>query len=489
VRRSALPLALLAAVAGCGGDDRAPEPRSFELPPFELSPVVATALAELESVLAPGEPPAEAESEHVRGLTSMVAGTDAGMRAVALEEAAGNGDAFVPELVRLASSAGLRDGERQAAIELLGRLDTWRAAEALAVMLETAAEPWVRAHAAWRLGTTTQDWIVPRLLLRLKYETDHDTVIWLTHTLARFGNYQGLLALNVVATQSSDDNLRASALARMGEVVAGSGFDSVQSLWEAWSNEARDAVFRPERSLRFDLQIWRRIERLREFQLRGVDDSRYVFQGLGPHTAGLLARALHDENVYVRVHCTQGLARMGPRGTPGGPALVEALGEPELGPHAAAALRAIRYLPAVQVLVGCLDPDAPPDLRLASARALGGFGPETAETSAPALFALLLENESPELHQAAAESLAYLGHGDEVASRLASFLTSTNVEPVTSEQALRHWLALRAEADEQAATALAEWDALLIPNDRIVPADEKRASRSARRTLVEALLE
>ena len=56
---------------------------------------------------------------------------------------------------------------------------------------------------------------------------------------------------------------------------------------------------------------------------------------------------------------------------------------------------------------------------------------------------------------------------------------------MTSENALRAWLAARAEGGNARAGELLErWDALVIPNDAIIPAEEKLASREERRALV-----
>jgi len=478
VKRVVAVLALLGTACAEPPPEPPPEP---ELPPFELRAVVREKLEEL-APLAQEKPFQPADDEHVQGLVGLVAGADPAMREVALEEAAGQVDGFAEALKVLARTEGAPDADRRAAIQLLGRMDRPHAAAALVEVVLHGDPAWVRAHAAWRLGETTQDWVVPELFLRLKYENDHDTVVWLAKTLAHFGNYSGMRALSVVANEASDVTLRASAAARMAEVVEASGFESVEELWSAWIAGADAEAFRPARSPRFDLEIWRRLERLSEFQLRGVDDSRYVFEGLGFHTAELLAEALHDEDVYVRVHCAQGLQRMGPRGAPAGPTLIEALGETELAPHAATALGAIGFEPAVPVLAQCLEMRSRPDLRLAAARALRGF---SGDAAVEPLRQLLAADQSEELRQAAAESLAHLGHGGEVAALLCDFIVSPKVEPVSSEHALRAWIAGEAEVGKaRADELLAEWDALVIPNDAIIPAEEKLASREARRRLV-----
>ena len=470
---------------GCTGDVGPGPPAPSR---FELRPVAGPALARLEAEIGPEPPVVEADREHVRGLATMVADADTGLRAIALEEALGLGDHAAPELARLVGEVESNDEERAAALEILGALDTARSARALLAVMTDGEPSWVRAHAAWRLGETSQDWVVPHVVLRLKYETDHDTVIWMARGLARFGNFSGIGVLDVVRTSSRDEVLRGSAGARMDEIARDAGFTDAASLWKAWTDGEEDAVFAPERSPRYDLEVWRLIAGLTAFQLRGVDDGRYVLARLGAHAASLLATALHDESVYVRVHVAQSLERMGTRAAPAGETLVAALEDPDLGPNAAAALGALRFEPAETVLVGLLAPATQPALRLAAARTLGLFV-GSAEATLPALRALLAPAEPAEIRQAAGESLARLGRGAEVAALLAGFLTSDRVEPVSTEHALRLWLAAEAQrGDPRARAALEAWDAQELPADEIVPAERRRASHTARRRIVEELL-
>jgi hypothetical protein len=79
-----------------------------------------------------------------------------------------------------------------------------------------------------------------------------------------------------------------------------------------------------EPSLRLRLDTWRWISQLsgEHFQLRGVDDARIVLSQLGSWATGPLTEALHDADVYVRVHVAQCIERMGPRGLAAGPELL-----------------------------------------------------------------------------------------------------------------------------------------------------------------------
>ena len=461
--------------------------------PFELYPVVVPQLraaeARIAEAAAAAGPAAEVDPDQIHGLTTMVGNADESMRAIAIEEIQQLGPGCVPVLAALVRDESASDAERAAAIELLGALDCEAGAEVLLEQVESGKPAWTRAHAAWRLSASSQDWIVPRLVLRLKYEKDHDTVIWIASAAARFDNFSGLMALDVVATRSPEEELRASAAARMALIAQEAGFEDVATLWSAWFGGEDVQRFHPPRSERFDLEIWRWIARFEEFQLRGVDDGRYVLERMGPRAAELLAESLHDDNVYVRVHAAQSLERIGPRAVTAGETLVAALADEILAANAASALGSLRYAPAEAELAQ-LTTLKDLELSLAATRALGGFGEDADETTRTALEAAFTYGLESEERQAAAESLVYIGAGDEVLPALCEFLTSAQVEPETSARAIRHWLGKQAEAgSDEARQAAEEWDALAFPSEAIVPVEEIRAARAARREIVERLLE
>lgn len=487
--------------AGSGG---APAPPAA---PFELRAVVGPALAALEAELAApaeAEPAVPAEAgelrERVAGLAALIGGgDDPSLRALALDEAAGLGDAAVgPLLEHLETAAGSAeaaplppDAERAAVLEMLARIDTPRSVLALLGVLEAGAPPWVRTHAAWRLSSTSHDFAVPRLLLRLKYETDHDCVIWIASALAHFHNYSGLGVLGTVARTSTSEELRASALARTAEIAAGAGFADAEQLWQAWRGgdpERRLPAWTP--SARYRLEVWRLVASLGDYQLRGVDDARYVLEALDAHAAEILAQALHDASVYVRVHAAQSLQRMGPRAAVAGPELVAGLADRELAPHAASALGASAYAPGEGELLRRLAPETDPELFLAAARALGGF-PGGAPQAEQALGALYADAAQPEeVRQAAAESL--LGRDaatPELVLALCDWLVAEGVDAATSERALRAWLARRAAAgNARAAEVLEAWDGAAGPAQEIPTAEARSALLATRARLVREAL-
>ena len=65
-------------------------------------------------------------------------------------------------------------------------------------------------------------------------------------------------------------------------------------------------------------ELWRLVSDLsgEHFQLRGVDDARFILSRLGPWSAAEFAAALEDDDPYVRLHVAQVLERMGPVAAP-----------------------------------------------------------------------------------------------------------------------------------------------------------------------------
>lgn len=489
MRRAALLLVLVLATDACSHGEPARPP--LPVPPEPtLTPVVHDAVARLEMALPEVEEVEPADPERVRGLAQMAVGSSGQLRGLTVEEAKELGDAAVPELARLAADEEAGDDERAAALELLADVDTPRAADALAAILKEGKPAWVRAHAAWRLGATSQEWIVPQILLRLKYEVDHETVIWITRTLAHFGNYAGLVGLENVGRTSPDEALRNEAWGTLASLAEEAGFEDGLALDRAW--RAGDERLENEEALPLRLQneLWQLAARFEEYQLRGVDDARYVLERCDARAVRLLTVALKDQNVYVRVHLAQSLQRMGPRARDAGPTLVASLGDPLLAPTAAEALGEIHYAPAGAELVALArDARVDPGLRLAAARAVGALGDAAPPEARDALRALSTAQGEPELGQAAAEALLGIGDTESALPLLAAVLADETLDSATTERALEAWLArAAADGDERLKAAFEEWHSLDPRGYGVVPPEERRATRQARHDLVTRLV-
>ncbi len=475
--RSPFALGGILVLCACSPTPEPPAPP----PAPEHGPVVATAIERLERELEASAPnkdegnlDAEEVAEQVRGLIEILASGDRSIAEVALEEIALVGLPALPILRSCAESDQESDGRRAAALELLGALPHPDAADVLLHTIETDPLPWVRTHAAWRLGHRPQPWIVPRLLLRLKYEKNYETVVWIADTLARCHNYSGLGVLFTILNSASDPADQEQARARLQAILAELDFEDAGEAWQAWlTNDPEERLPEPLDSPRLRLEIWRWVQRLGEFQLRGVDDGRYLFESMGPHAARILGQALSDEDVYVRVHAAQSLQRIGPRAAVAGPDLVAALADPDLAANAALAIGSIQYEAGEAALLHGLT-GGDPDLRLACARGLGYFGDKASAQATGGLRALLEEELSDELRQAVEESLVRLGQGDDLVEGLSRWLTSNQVESASSRRAFEVWLRGRADGgSEDAAQLLEEWLALELPPNTILTPEER----------------
>jgi HEAT repeat protein len=206
------------------------------------------------------------------------------------------------------------------------------------------------------------------------------------------------------------------------------------------------------------LELWRLIAGFSEWQLRGVDDGRFVLQREHARAAPLLAQALVDRDRYVRMHSAQALERMGKRAQAAGPQLLAALDDREIAPQVARSLGALGYRAAEAARIARLAPSQPLELRVAAARALGRLG---LPTSSASLEPYCRELEPLDLRAALACALVECAPA--TASRAAiervlQHLTSQEVESAELENALEMWLAASSEAGNELARAtFDEW--------------------------------
>jgi len=433
-----------------------------ELPTFDHRAALVEGLDAAEAAVAalpsPSGPTEEPDPEHVQGLVHMLANSSGRTRELPLEEIGTLGDPAAPQLAVIAANGEHDAGERLAACELLAKLGTPRAVEHLLQLCEKSPEGWLRAQAAWRLGEVDADWVVPRLVYRLKYELDAEAAIWLASTLGRHGNHSGLEALWNLRSNGEDEAIRGSAEQRLGELAAGVGAASPEEHWELWTGtDPERRLWRTDPSPRLVLAVWREIEQLsgEHFQLRGVDDARFILSRMGSWVTAPLADALHDEDVYVRVHVAQCLERMGPRANQAGPTLVQALADPALAPAAAAALGTVAYPSAEPVLRRLLaEASTDHELRVACATSLGQTG---LTASVPALEAIVGAEGPHDLRLASASALVTLGVGGRGAAFLVEALRPGAPDRHGAEAALQRWL--ESLEGDVAGEVLQEWRA------------------------------
>jgi HEAT repeat protein len=470
--RRAAAAGALALLAACGPEDAGPQPE-----PFVLGPVVRTRLAELaRAAELPALPaPAEDLGEDVRGLVVTRATADQRFRDLPLEDIKTLGPAAIPALAALLLDPEVDGAQRAAAAELLAVLDHPVAAEHLLALVEQAPEAWLRRLCVWHLGHTTQDRCVPRVVLRLKYEQDHEAFIWIAVTLARFGNFSGLDALLDLARRGTPEGESARAQLAALEAEYGRPGNELRALWNS-SRATELPQHTPSPALRAAVWTWIAELSGEHFQLRGVDDARYVLARLGPWAVDEVAAALADEDWHARLHCAQVLERMGPRAASAGPALLRTLSEPLLAPAAAEALGRVGYPPAEPALIRASEPGNAYELRVGAVIALGRLGLATSADALRARFAEATDPALADLRLAAATSLVLLDHGDEVADWLVAQLAGDG-DAAGAEVALESWIERGVDAGRTAFVALRDAWRRFDPPPGTIPDTQRAAQR------------
>ena len=488
-----LPLAL--ALAACKPQvPEGPAPDALDLllqPAFEatvernieeLKASQAMAEAELPSGREPG-------SGELPALVEMFQTQRGRMREVPLTEVRTIGEGALPELLAMNADETLAGDRRNAALHLAFAVGTPAAIERVVEVLEEAREPWRRRYAAWLLGQTDDDRFLLRMLLVLRYEKDGETVVWLAEALARHGNYSGLAGLDTVISGGGP----AAELARtkQGELVAEAalGLADVEALAELWSSpESHDRLdHEPSDALR--LAAWVELGELSQerFQLRGVDDARFVLCRTGPWGARLVAEGLVDEDSYIRVHAAQVLERMGARARPVAAGLHPLLTDPLTAHAAAEALGSLRNPDSLPLLRAALAAHHPHELRVAAAHGLGKFGSGEAAVD---LLAVVDAEESPaDLRLAAAGALLRCGDGQDAALVLARGMTDSTGDPQGCEVYLGSWIEQGVESGTEGFAALQEaWAALEGPPPLLRTAEDTASRLEQRARLLQDFL-
>ena len=443
-----------------------------QAPTFELRPVSQRELATAPKPSALVQPDPNlrvqiAERAHLQGK----------LRALALTDISARPDAAIASADALLSDAAASDEAKRSALEVLGGIDAPAAARALAkrVDIQTSHEPWIRASAAFELGRQSFDGIVPEMCAQLKYETDGETVVWIAALLAKHKNFCGLDGLRVLALRGLTPEVQDHARGMLAQLATDAGFADSDALYAAWNSaDPGHTLPREEPSPELRAEIWRRIAALGVFDLKLVDDARFVLSRSPVWVVEMLTQALHEDAPHLRTCVAQSLERMGARASSACPALVQALEEPRMAPAVATALAAIGCAEALEPLVRCTQAGHDAELRHAAARALGVLG---SQRSIDTLSELLAKADTADLRQTAAEALVGLGKGELGAQLLVECLTRPGADHDTAEAALERWLALG--TDKQLLDA---WRALAgDPNSTptVAQAAERHKARAA----------
>ncbi len=292
MNRSALLLAgVLAGAAACGRSGN-PQGARVQLP--ELRDVVATHLLE-DTGRGIVELPASRRSTLDQLLEASAAGGEIGKRTSRdLHEAAPEelAAAFLPLVEDRKTEVGLR-----------------------------------RLAYAW-LREAGPPAVVPRLILRLKYEKDWPSNVTVALALLQRGNGAGLEALqNILASEKDDPVVQQARSAAAQALLSlppregwtpGADFKAdwnrLLEVETLWLRERRLSPEGPEPVLDRDTQaeVWRFLAHFDSQPLRPVDDARYVLSRMGGRVVPELIAALADKSAYVREHALQTLTWMGP---------------------------------------------------------------------------------------------------------------------------------------------------------------------------------
>ncbi len=339
--------ALLA--ASCGGD-----PQGSPQAPVMPVPPLRSMLAELKALAATLQPPAPAVQRELR---------DLGDLALQLVEAD----------TRTAARA-----ERA----LREHTDAWWVLEP--ALPHERVE--VRRRAAWLCGQSGQTVLQLPLLLRLKYELDAETVVWVADALCRLGNDTGLSWLDAaIASAATAEAAGASAIealrARGVALPDQPTWDQVRAAlraqhanWRAGGTSAFACAPPPEAALLARLAT--QVVTTESTLLRPVDDARFVLTRAGKLAVPLLTRTLAASEPYLRTMALQVLADLGTAAAESAAAVMPLLGDPLTGSYAVRTLGEIgaaSALPSLRPLLTNVDIE----LRAAAAQALGMLRDET----------------------------------------------------------------------------------------------------------------
>jgi HEAT repeat protein len=389
MRRIALPL--LAALAACAGDDGAPRPMAPMPPPLRLQPRID----ELKAMAAKRNVPADAAQKELR---------DLGDIALQLVDA--------DERTAMLSSRAL--GEHAHA--------WWILEPALA---HERVE--VRRRAAWLCGESKQTVLQLPLLLRLKYELDPETVVWVADALARLGNDTGLAwldaAIGAEATAQAAGAAAIEALKARGVSLSDAPtWDEIQkalrqqhATWLQRGTTALPGAPAPD-AKHLEWRLATHLATTEGTQLRPVDDAKYVIRRAGVLAVPLVTRILDASEPYLRTMALQVLADLGPVALPSAPAVLPLLADPLTGSYAVRTLGEIGAADALPFLRPMLA-SGDLELRAAAAQALGWMRDEA---SRAALRERLQDaGESLDVRVGAAFGLCCFGNEPEAAKFLA----------------------------------------------------------------------
>lgn len=385
-------LTITTLLVGCTQDAAAnPDPERPTLPKLVLRPM----LEELQTLAATQKAPAAKIQKELRDYADIV------LRLV-------RADARTESMV-----------ERS----LLAHNDAWFVLEP-ALAHDDAA---VRQRAAWLCGQSGQTVLQIPLLLRLKYELDPATVLWVADALGKLGNDSGLLhfgyAFRRKQTANQAGQMAMQALTARGVHVPNEpSWDALTTLlteqsdrWRKTGRSGLKTVAAPAEQ-QFTARLAHQLQTPEGTQLRPVDDARFILTRLGALGVPMVSRVLQAQEHYLRSMPLQVLTELSSAASSATDAIVPLLGDPLTCMYAVRALGelgATETLPHLRPLLGSRDTE----LRAQATQALGLLGDMQSRT---ALEERLQDaNETMDVRVGAAFGLLCLGDHAAAAAYLA----------------------------------------------------------------------
>jgi HEAT repeat protein len=253
------------------------------------------------------------------------------------------------------------------------------------------ADVGVRLQCAYRIGLSGRRSALPLLAKRLKYETDRRVWSWLVAATMRLRNdafCAGLAALMNDATTADEagratlDALNARGVATSAEptfVELQQKLHELHAHWHAhgiaFGTDAADRDADDERRLQG--RIAKMLLDLMQFQLRPVDEARFVVARLGVDALPLLSDTAWATETELRVQTLEIVLALGPVAAPLTPRLLALLGDPRAVGDALVTLGNVGATEAVPHLAFHLNGDDP-ELAMRAALGFGALGDKAA---------------------------------------------------------------------------------------------------------------
>lgn len=330
----------------------------------------------------PASMPASAPSKECMESVELLAASPGGRLArTAREQLTAAGSSGIQAILLFLQKKDSDERSRANAAMALGEFNKNEAcaaaASAAATLAAADSQERTRQAALVALARLGKRFVLPRLLLCLKYEKSAIVATELARTLAVLGNHAGIAGVVELINRGkfAEVEQEAAGLARYlniqlsedaGEAEVRQTLDAVLYHWVA-AGVVTGAPPPADNATRIEYLMI--AEQLGETDLRIVDDARFILACAGAEGLEALQAALDSPRHYTRVRAMEVLGRLGVVAAPAVPQLLNLRFDPAHRAEPLLALGRIRDRRATPVLVESLR-DADFEVRMAAARGL-----------------------------------------------------------------------------------------------------------------------